>query len=227
MINNTFFFIAIISVFSLSCFAQGTDAVSSNSKKGNTSLKSDNLAANEDYAIVSYHVVEKIGGNVTTYNVSNLNLINKNDLGPNNSRVITPKYGKVKIKAKPKAEDSIEVPKIAFDSTIDTEKLIKENELTPPPAKKLEFIMVDIMSTYERILDKGGYESLEMLKKVANNRYFKGELREAYKWYSQLFAKTSDLEIVYYYRYAQVLKSVGQTNKANEMMKVFENKKLP
>lgn len=226
MKNYVYFFIVIINVFSFGCFAQRGESISTNPKKENTSLAPANLANNEEYVIVSYHVVEKVRGNITTYDVSNLSLVDKNDLGPNNTRVITPKYGKVKIKPKPKAEEIVELPKVSFNAVINTESLIKKEEAAIP-VKKVEFVMIDIMSTYERILDKGGYESLEMLKKVANNRYFKGELTAAYKWYTQLFAQTTDLEIAYYYRYAQVLKSVGQVNKSNQMMKIFEDKKPP
>ncbi|HEY6144039.1 MAG TPA: hypothetical protein VIV55_11550 [Flavobacterium sp.] len=188
-----------------------------------TPIVTENLADKEGYVIVSYHVEEKIGSNVTTYDVGNLSLVEKNDLGPNNTRVVTPKYGAAKPKPKV-VEANRELPKVSFDVVINTEKSIQVDEVVAP-VKKLEFIMVDIMSTYERILDRE-YESIELLKKVANNRYFQGELTMAYKWYSKLFALTTDLEIVYYYRYAQALKSVGQVNKSNEMMKVFENKKV-
>jgi hypothetical protein len=36
---------------------------------------------------------------------------------------------------------------------------------------------------------------------------------------------TTDLEVTFYYRYAQSLKFIGQTDKANEMMAIFESKK--
>lgn len=235
MNNNTFLFFALTIVFSFSCFAQSSDRIPANTKKGNTSLVAENFANNEEYTITSYYVEERVNGNITSYNVSSLNLVEKNDLGPNNTRVVTPKYGKIKTKktsisTSPKLASIAEINMLAPKSTnhfvaqIEKPKPIDPIAAAAPPVKKKEFVMVDILSTYERILEKGGYESIEMIKKVADNRYFKGELTDAYKWYSQLFSKTTDFEIVYYYRYAQALKAVGQNNKSDEMMKVFETK---
>ena len=49
-----------------------------------------------------YHVVEtinmKFGGSITSYNVSDKSLIRTTDLGPNNTRVVTPKFGEKKIR---------------------------------------------------------------------------------------------------------------------------------
>jgi hypothetical protein len=46
--------------------------------------------------IKSYHVVENVnavfGGHKTTYTVSQLSMVNKYDLGPNNTRIVTPIY---------------------------------------------------------------------------------------------------------------------------------------
>ena len=221
MKNFAFLFISLISV-SFGCMAQGNNRMAADSGKGNIP---GNSSGSEEDVVVSYYVVEKVGGNITTYTVSSLSLIDSNDLGPNNSRVITPKFGKPKIKRVLNKESQTaaiaEKPPVSNPIKIESPNKI----FGPPLIKKKEFIIVDILSTYERILEKGGYESVEMVKKVADNRYFKGDLTIAYKWYTQLFALTSDLDIVYYYRYAQALKSVGQANKANEMMKIFEEKK--
>lgn len=222
MRNYVFLFAVIISLHSFSCFAQGSTAISNPSKKENTT---ENASKNEENVIVSYQVVEKKDGSVTTYNVSHISLIDTYDLGKNNTRVITPKYAKVKTKRK---IASIDEPTKAAAIVNTTPNPITNAAKVNPiaiPQKKITFIMVDILSTYERILEKGGYESIDMLKKVANMRYFKGDLAIAAKWYSQLFALTTDLENVYYYRYAQGLIATGRTEKGNEMMKVFLTKK--
>lgn len=219
MKNFVFLFIPLVGI-SFGCLAQSNNRMAADSGKGNSSGSS---SSSEEDVVVSYHVVEKVGGNITTYNVSDLSLVNSNDLGPNNSRVITPKFGKAKTKRVPNKKSQIfiaEKPPVSNPLKVESPNKI----FGPPPVKKKEFIIVDILSTYERILEKGGYESVEMVKKVADNRYFKGELTAAYKWYAQLFSLTSDFDVVYYYRYAQALKSVGQVNKADEMMKVFESK---
>lgn len=219
MKNFAFLFIPLVSTFSFGCFAQSNNPAYS--EKGNT----PGLPNNEESVIVSYRVVETVGGSITTYTVSNLSLVDKNDLGPKNTRVITPNYKKLKVK--PKLVSNTPSP-IAIAEKAPVQAPLKiespDKMYAVVPIKKATFIMVDILSTYERILEKGGYESVEMLKKVANNRYFKGDLTVAYKWYAQLFAQTSDLEVEYYYRYALALKAVGQVNKAEEMMKLFESK---
>jgi tetratricopeptide (TPR) repeat protein len=94
-----------------------------------------------------------------------------------------------------------------------------------PKAEKKHNNSVDIntINTYERVVEKG-YKSVDMFKKVANSYYFNAEMDKAAKWYGELFAITSDVETEYYYRYAQSLKSIGQNEKANEMMEKFIQK---
>jgi hypothetical protein len=214
---------AIGSVFSYSCFAQSnvktlTDASSKN-----------------DLAVVSYHVEERInmnfGGSIRTYDVTNLNLITPKDLGKNNIRIITPKYGKINAKA-------VAVETVSSGGIKSTVEAIKSSArvnatvATPPKEKVLaapdvtrDYVNIDIVGTYERILDKG-YKSVDMIIKVADKHFFAGDMTLAAKWYTELFNNKTDLEAVYYYRYAQSLLDTGQTAKGNEMMKVFESKSL-
>jgi outer membrane protein OmpA-like peptidoglycan-associated protein len=65
-----------------------------------------------------------------------------------------------------------------------------------------------------------------MFKKLGNAYYFNGELDKAAKWYGELFAMAADtdLEAEYYYRYAQSLRSIGQNDKADEMLQKFIQK---
>ncbi|HMI08546.1 MAG TPA: hypothetical protein VK528_13440 [Flavobacterium sp.] len=222
MKNYAPLFIAIASVFSLSCFAQRSDRLLDNSEMGNTQLISDRMSDNE-LAVVSYHVEETInmnfGGSVTTYNVSNLDMISTKDLGPNNSRIITPMYAKAR--AKTVATVNNEPPK----TPVITIPVIPIKADAVVSEVKMKSVNIDIISTYERVLDKG-YKDVDMLKRVGNSRFFHGDLVMAAKWYAQLFALTTDLEAVYYYRYAQSLVSISQNKKANEMMAIFENKNL-
>lgn len=94
-----------------------------------------------------------------------------------------------------------------------------------PQAEKKNHNSLNIktIDTYERVAEKG-YKSADMFKKVANSYYFNAEMDKAAKWYGELFAITSDVEAEYYYRYAQSLKSIGQNEKANEMMEKFIQK---
>lgn len=236
--------------------------------KANTQILSENLP-NDDRVVVSYHVEERInmrsGSRITTYEVSSLSQINANDLGPDNVRIITPRYGKTKATRTPKepvaAYDAkanatpaavpeikpesktevkheavavkpvVAVAAVATPPTVTIEPPVTAPEIVVPAVipmasevsapKVLESVTVNVVDTYERILDKG-YQSVDMLKKVANNRFYDGNLVAAAKWYTKLFALTTELEAEYYYRYSQSLKSVNELDKAAEMMAVFE-----
>jgi outer membrane protein OmpA-like peptidoglycan-associated protein/tetratricopeptide (TPR) repeat protein len=90
--------------------------------------------------------------------------------------------------------------------------------------KKYEnFAYIDAIKTYERVAEKG-YKSVDMFQKLGNSYYFNGELDKAAKWYDELFAMAPEQEPEYFYRYAQSLKAVGQTDKANQMLDKFHQK---
>jgi outer membrane protein OmpA-like peptidoglycan-associated protein len=82
------------------------------------------------------------------------------------------------------------------------------------------YAYIDAIKTYERVGEKG-YKSVDMFQKLGNAYYFNSEFDKAAKWYGELFAMTSDLEPEYYFRYAQTLRSIGQNEKANEIMGKF------
>lgn len=93
------------------------------------------------------------------------------------------------------------------------------------PNHAKETVSIDVVDTYERIMDKG-YKSPDMLRKVGDRHYFGGNLTLAAKWYSELFNATTDLEAVYYFRYGQSLLAIGEVEKGNEMIKIFKSKNL-
>ncbi|MDY0089877.1 MAG: OmpA family protein [Flavobacteriaceae bacterium] len=82
---------------------------------------------------------------------------------------------------------------------------------------------IDAAKTYERMANDG-YKSVETLQKLGNTYYFNGKLEESAKWFGELFALSEDVEPEYFFRYAQSLKAVGQYQKADEMMKKFNEK---
>lgn len=219
-------FVVIASLFSANAFAQPSKSDASDVIIDNSLLLSD-AAANNHLSIVSYHVEERInmpfGGHITTYEVSSLSLVSTNDLGPNNVRIVTPKYAKGSA-----IENVLTTPTASIEITqksvpIITPPVISYKFNTIVPLEKKKYVNVDILGTYERVLDKG-YKSLDMFKRVADKRFFSGDLIVAVKWYSELFAMTTDLDPVYFYRYAESLKSVGLVAKAIEMMTIFEDK---
>ncbi len=89
--------------------------------------------------------------------------------------------------------------------------------------KYASYAYIDAIKNYERVAKKG-YKSVDMFQKLGNSYYFNSELDKAAKWYGELFTMTSDLEPEYYYRYAQSLKSIGENDKANELMEKFYQK---
>lgn len=85
------------------------------------------------------------------------------------------------------------------------------------------YAYIEAIKTYERVAEKG-YKSADLFQKLGNSYYFNAELDKAAKWYSELFSMTQDVEPEYYYRYSQSLKSIGQNDKADEMLALFNQK---
>lgn len=85
------------------------------------------------------------------------------------------------------------------------------------------YAYIDAIKTYERVANKG-YKSEEIFKKLGNSYYFNSEFEGAAKWYSELYSMNKNLEPEYYYRYAQSLKAIGKTDRANEILKEFNSK---
>ena len=101
--------------------------------------------------------------------------------------------------------------------------------LLAQPEKELEkanemyknFAYVDAIRIYESIAKKG-FVNQEMLESLGNAYYYNAEYKKALPWYKQLFEnKKYNVKPEYYYRYAQVLKSVGKYDDANKMMAKF------
>lgn len=101
----------------------------------------------------------------------------------------------------------------------------QEARVTAADKKYDNYAYVDAIKTYERVAEKG-YKSVDMFQKLGNAYYFNGKLDKAARWYGELFAMPSDttLDPEYYYRYAQSLRSVGQNEKADEMLQKFIEK---
>src|SRR5690606_14619096 len=80
-------------------------------------------------------------------------------------------------------------------------------------------------SLNEKVL-KRGYESQELLEKVANTYYFNGRYAEAHPYYERLFATygSANLDAAYYYRYAQTLQHVGDHQKADQYYHEFSQR---
>lgn len=326
MKNNIVLLCSIVSLVAYNGFAQVKEPRHSRTKQIEEVETPDDLA-DTDLTIVSYHVVETIkksmGSSITSYDVTSLSMINSNDLGPNNTRIITPKYVRSKsIKKAAGATNATEAAPIPFKALSPKEQAAKEEEAkieaaitevvkeeiikaetakkeaaitaakeeeakiqeakieatikaanvatakaeaekieatktvavktelakpkTPAaaaptkaapkmvaipasepakvtPKKKENYVTIDIVNTYERVLEKG-YKSVDMLTKVADRHFLNNELEAAAKWYNQLFELTKELDAVHYYRYAKSLEAINELDKSNEMMAIFRVK---
>ena len=161
-----------------------------------------------------YHVEEivkiKFGGYKTIYDVTNLKLIETYDLGPNNKRIITPIYSTEKRLEKTDLKSKT-ITKIGTPPHTSASDLPKKTET---------YSYIDIITIYEKAVDKG-YESIDMMKKIGDSYFFNQELEKAEKYYTKLFSLTNELELVYYYRYAMSLKSIGNSEKSDELFKKY------
>jgi hypothetical protein len=238
-------YIAIVSVFSFNCFAQIVQVDTSNKKAIDNQINAKTRTMTSSVKTVKtvkkYHVVEtvnlKFGGHTTTYDVPDPKLINTYDLGPNNTRVITivdktveqntevvtPIYTPVEQKTEVKTPSYAKVEPINTiqSKNIDSLKNHLNTKVTIDSPKKMgDYAYIDIVKTYSRVTEKG-YKSIDMLKKVCNAYFFNDEFEKAAKFYTELFALTTDLEPEYYYRYSISLKAVGENQKASEILKKF------
>ncbi|TDE05729.1 OmpA family protein [Flavobacterium sandaracinum] len=100
----------------------------------------------------------------------------------------------------------------------------QQGKVTAADKKYDNYAYIDAIKTYEKVAEKG-YKSAEMFKKLGNSYYYNADLEEAARWYGELFSMdTTDLEPEYYFRYAQSLRSIGQNDKANELVQLFNQK---
>lgn len=228
--KNILIYIGIISIFSFNSFAQNAKMSRIDKQSGTTQKDPDTLIEgkpNSSITVKSYHVEEninmKFGGSTLTYEVTDLKLINKYDLGPNNTRVITPHYKEI--------EQPISIP-------MENSKIFKKevNPIMSPDFKEVKFpvlpeptktvdsvqtkkyVYVHLIKTYERIAEKG-YKSVEIFKKLGDTYFFDEQYAKAAKWYGELFRMDTNLDALYYDRYAHCLKVIGEKEKASEIIK--------
>lgn len=86
-----------------------------------------------------------------------------------------------------------------------------------------EYAYADAIKGYEELIYKGTTDE-KILRRLGNSYYFIGELRDALKWYDQLFKVNKVQEPEYLYRYAQCFKSVGNYHRADEVLAKFNEK---
>lgn len=156
---------------------------------------------------IFYEVTETIrssfGSTRVKYTVSNKNMINDHDLGPNNTREV-----KEVIVYKNKK-------KVSLDSTANTIQVKKDISIVDKKKEVNKTIVIDPLETYERMVEKG-VKSIDILKVLGDNYFIKNDFKKAAKYYEDLFNLTKNLKQEYYLRYYRALGGSGQTEKAKE-----------
>ena len=105
---------------------------------------------------------------------------------------------------------------IGSGSLVAQERLIeKANQ------KYEEYSFSPAIDIYKKVLEKG-FVTADMLKRLGNAYYFKADYSEASKVYKRLVDEfPTDLAPEYYFRYAQVLKSLGNYSESDAVMSKF------
>lgn len=87
-----------------------------------------------------------------------------------------------------------------------------------------EYAYFKAIDIYEKVAAQG-YKSVELFEKLGDAYFFNGEYAKAHKWYDELF-KINEIAVdpIYYYRFSQVLKSVGNVEKSQEYLNEFSNR---
>jgi len=246
--KNIFIYIAMLGMFTFNSFSQKARSSQINNKTEVFQKETDTLIeVKPTYirTIKSYIVVEniylKFGGYTITYEVSDLSLINIYDLGPSNTRIITPLYGEPKqlpdkkiilnktLLKSIKLTDLILAKKIEIDPISTNVKIqnLKTEEKSPEKIKEdvevnnsytgKKYIYIHLIKTYERIAEKG-CKSIEIFQKLGDYFFFDGDYVKAARWYGELFKMTTNRDSEYYYRYAYSLRAIGDKDKANNII---------
>lgn len=86
-----------------------------------------------------------------------------------------------------------------------------------------KYSYIDAREIYLNVAEDG-YKSAEIYKKLGDTYYYNSEYKSASNWYTRLFNEfPENIEPTYYYRGAQSLKSTGEYEKADAIMKKFYN----
>ncbi|WP_167342521.1 OmpA family protein [Nonlabens sp. SY33080] len=99
----------------------------------------------------------------------------------------------------------------------------KKSDLEKANKKYDQLAFFEAQKLYKKLFEDG-YESPEILSKLADAYYFNDELEKSNKYYTLLFEKYKEsVKPEYYFRHAQTLKATGQYQKADELMATFNS----
>lgn len=111
----------------------------------------------------------------------------------------------------------------SFMSNVNAQNPFTTMNIKYADKKYEEYAYADAIKVYESLVtdqttDQG------IIQRLANSYYFNGELKNALKWYEQLFVINENQDAEYLYRYAQSLKSAGDYRKSDEILQKFNQK---
>ena len=105
---------------------------------------------------------------------------------------------------------------ITVENSIGQEKILEKAN-----SKYEEYSFSPAIDIYKKVLDKG-FVSSELLKKLGNSYYFNANYKDASLIYNRLVTEYEpEVTADYYFRYAQTLRSLGEYDKADDLMKKF------
>lgn len=104
-----------------------------------------------------------------------------------------------------------------FKITAQTKQINKAHK------KYEDYAYADAIIAYKSVIKKDTINE-EIIQRLGDSYYFTGDLRNALKQYDHLFALNKNQESEYLYRYAQCLKSLGNYNKADQVLDAFNKK---
>ncbi len=165
------------------------------------------------------------------YYIETKNLDANKSREPTHLLEISIESGKIEIPENPPLEQSslalvlskivkIEEPSVVKAAPVVAKSSPSVVDKTEPTKEKVDYILVNVVYVYERVLEKG-YRSVFMLKEVANYYYFKNQMDKAAKWYDVLFDMTNELEPIFYYRFGDALRKTGKIQQGNELVEKF------
>ncbi|KFF06832.1 OmpA family protein [Flavobacterium reichenbachii] len=85
------------------------------------------------------------------------------------------------------------------------------------------YAYADAVKSYEKLVEKG-YKEEKIFQKLGNSYYFIGELKQALKYYEELFLLNDNQQADYFYRYCECLKASGNYKKADEILEKLSEK---
>ncbi|WP_125722689.1 OmpA family protein [Flavobacterium ustbae] len=103
------------------------------------------------------------------------------------------------------------------------EKKIHAKLVSKADKKYEDYEYADAIKAYKEVLKKSRKDE-KVLQKLADSYYLTGDLRNAEKWYGELFRLNKEQQPDYLYRYGQSLKSVGHYERADEVLEIFNQK---